>query len=102
LNVFKRFFGDCRGSLQVNVLAIVLIIVTFIVWIATFSPIFMVIDRLLELPIVYDTARIMSIVRLCNIVAGISLLCEVISYIIWAVASEFKREDQTFAYGGMF
>jgi hypothetical protein len=78
------------------VLAIVLIFTTFIVWLVTFTPVFIVIDRLVLLT---DLPNVANIIKLCNIAAGCCLLCEVISYLIWALASAFKRETQTY-YGG--
>ena len=95
----KRFLDDCRGGLQVNVLAIVFIIATLIIWVATFTPVFMMIDMLLSFTVA--SPEVLNIVRICNIASGLVLLSEIAAYIIWAIASEFKREDQTFP-GGVF
>jgi hypothetical protein len=76
----------------------VLIIATFIVWLATFTPVLMVIDMLTGLIVVPE---LNNIIRLCNIAAGAVLICEVAAYLIWMVASAFKQEDQTY-FGGSF
>lgn len=93
----KQFLEDRRGSLQVTVFASVIIFATFIVWLATFGPVFMVIDQLVTL---VNAPQLTNIVRLCNIAAGLCLICEIVACLIWAVASSFKREAQTF--GGDF
>lgn len=86
--------GDRSGGVRVTLLAVVFIIATFIVWVATFSSIFYAIDSLLAVVVLPRQA--MSLISLCHLIAGVSLVCEVVAYIIWAVASAFQREDQTF------
>ena len=92
-----RFLKDNRGALRVNVIAMIGIITTFIVWIALFTPTFLVIDMLDGYA---ANPEVTKLIRICSIGAGLVLICEVLAYLIWAFASAFKKEDQTYNYGG--
>jgi integral membrane sensor domain MASE1 len=95
--LFNRLRSDRSGSVASVVVAVVFIFVVFIIWVSTVSPTFYALDMLMEyvdLPIQAST-----VVRICRISSGLALLCGVIAFVIWAVASAFRREDQTFEMG---
>jgi hypothetical protein len=93
----RRFVGDRRGGLRVSLIGVAMIIVTFMVWLATFSATFMVVDMLTALN---SSPEVMRTVRICNIAAGLCLISEIVGYLIWMFVDAFRREEQTY-YGGI-
>jgi len=93
----RVWMGDRSGNVQVGVICIALICVTFIVWLLTWTPVSMLIDVLRTMT---DDPQALRIFSLANTSAGILLIGEIFVYVVWWLASSFTREDQTY-YGGM-
>jgi len=96
LNLLKQLQQNQQGTLRVSILCIIFIIVTFMIWVATFTPVVLVINQLSTLSTAPEVAKI---IRLCNIAIGLCLICEITAYLIWMFADAFKREEQSY-FGG--
>lgn len=92
----QRFLHDKNARVSVGLVCVLLIPVTFIVWLLTWTPVAMMIDAISPLIADPNATRIFN---LMNISAAGLLIGEIVLYLVWWLASAFHREDQTFSGG---
>lgn len=89
----RNLSKNCMGNMSVAIIAIVTIPVTFLAWIVTWTPIAEMTDILAAMTSSPDALRVYE---LAHNVAGWLLLAEIITVVVWWIASSFKREGQTY------
>ncbi len=95
----KSFLRDKHGNVSVALLCIVLIPLTFVAWLVTWTPVAMMIDVIADMTAGNPmAARILS---LANVSVAALLIGEIVVYLVWWLASAFRKEDQTYG-GGTF
>lgn len=89
----RSFIGDRRGIAAVAVVAIVMVPLTFMVWLLSYSPVLMMMDVIEPLTSNTDALAIYDEV---HTVAAAFLIVEVVAILVWWGASAFRKEDQTY------
>jgi len=93
---FSRFWRDRQGGVRVGVICICMVIVSFLAFILTWRVTDSIIGVISGMT---NDIRVYRVFKLINISAGCVLVGTILLYVVWWVASSFKREDQTY-FGG--
>jgi hypothetical protein len=86
-----------KAYANVALIVIILIPLTFAAWLATYTPVAMIIDTLGGMT---DDPNAHRIFDLANIVIAGLLIGEILVLLVWLGASAFRRHEQTYYVGG--
>lgn len=96
--LLQRFLRDEKARVSVGLVCVLLIPVTFIIWLVTWTPVAMMIDAVAAL---ISNPQATRIFNLMNVSAAGLLIGEIVLYIVWWLASAFHKEDQTYSGGSV-
>jgi MFS superfamily sulfate permease-like transporter len=96
--LIKQFVADRYGGIRVGVFCIVMIVVTFIVYLVGWTPVGIMIEMLRPST---DNVQALRIYDLVPTVVALALVGSIVGYLIWWVASTARHEDQTY-FGGVY
>jgi hypothetical protein len=92
----RNFIKDKRANVSVGLMCIILIPITFSAWLVCYMPTAMLIDTLSGMT---DNANALNIFNIAKVVCSALLIGEVLTLIVWWLASAFRKEDQTYQVG---
>lgn len=89
----RSFSNDRRGIAAVAIVAIIMVPLTFMVWLLSYTPVLMMMDVIEPLT---TNVEALAIYDEVHTVVSAFLIVEVIAIIVWWGASAFRKEDQTY------